>query len=157
MADPFSETSGALEGLSGQMTRLEGITGQFGKTLSKSLVQGIAQGKNFEDILKGLGDKLIQMSLNAALKPAEGLVNGLFGALAGTAGNLVSASLGGAVSGGGTRGVLFAAAPKAIASASQPMTINMAISTPDAESFKRAQSQVSAALARAVARGQRSL
>ena len=37
------------------------------------------------------------------------------------------------------------------------ITVNMAVSTPDAESFKRSEAQVSAALARAVARGQRSL
>jgi hypothetical protein len=35
--------------------------------------------------------------------------------------------------------------------------IVMNISTPDAESFRRSEAQVSASLARAVARGQRSL
>lgn len=157
MADPFSETAGALDGLAGQMTRLEGITGQFGKTLSKSLVQGIAQGKDFEDILKGMGDKLVQMSLSAALKPAEGLVNSVFGALAGTAGSLIATSLGAGNVGGGTSAGLFGASARAAAGPAAPMTINMAVSTPDAESFRRAESQVSAALARAVARGQRSL
>jgi hypothetical protein len=158
MPDPFSTTSTALDGLSGQMSRLEGITGQFGRTLSKTLVQGIAHGRSFEDILKGMGDKLIQMSLSSAFKPLENAVNGLFGTLTGTATRLVSGALGGGTgglfSGGGTSGLFSAAAPAAAAS---PLTINMAVTTPDAASFKASEAQVSAALARAVARGQRSL
>ena len=40
-------------------------------------------------------------------------------------------------------------------SASRPATINVTIATNDAESFRRSESQVAGALARAVARGQR--
>ncbi len=154
MDEPFLEASGALDGLSGQMARLESITGQFGRTLSHSLAQGIAQGKGFEEILHGLGDRLLQISLNAAFKPLEGVMNGVFGALGGAAGSLVSATLGG----GGSPGLFGSGLPNALPGpAAAPMTIHMAISTPDAESFKRSEAQISAALARAVARGQRSL
>jgi phage-related minor tail protein len=38
-----------------------------------------------------------------------------------------------------------------------PVSISMTIQTPDAESFRRSEAQVTASLARAVARGQRSL
>jgi hypothetical protein len=158
MSDPFSNTSSTLDGLSGQMSRLEGITGQFGRTLSKSLVQGIAQGKSFEDVLQGLGDKLIKMSLNTAFKPLENAIDGLFGALTGTATGLISGALAGATGGGLGRGGggLFSA-PAAPASAAGSVVVNMAVTTPDAASFKASEAQVSAALARAVARGQRSL
>ncbi len=39
----------------------------------------------------------------------------------------------------------------------RPVTVQVTIATPDAESFRRSEAQVSAALARAVARGQRGL
>ena len=39
----------------------------------------------------------------------------------------------------------------------RPMSVTVNVSTPDAESFRRSEAQVSAALARAVARGQRGM
>ncbi|HEY8382736.1 MAG TPA: phage tail tape measure protein [Microvirga sp.] len=39
----------------------------------------------------------------------------------------------------------------------RPVSVNVSIATPDAESFRRSEAQVSAALARAVARGQRGM
>jgi phage-related minor tail protein len=41
--------------------------------------------------------------------------------------------------------------------AGRPVSVTVNIATPDAESFRRSEAQVSAALARAVARGQRGL
>ncbi len=39
----------------------------------------------------------------------------------------------------------------------RPLSVTVNVSTPDAESFRRSEAQVSAALARAVARGQRGM
>ncbi|MBM6592372.1 phage tail tape measure protein [Microvirga pudoricolor] len=39
----------------------------------------------------------------------------------------------------------------------RPMTVTVNVATPDADSFRRSEAQVSAALARAVARGQRGM
>jgi phage-related minor tail protein len=39
----------------------------------------------------------------------------------------------------------------------RPVSVTVNVSTPDAESFRRSEAQVSAALARAVARGQRGM
>jgi phage-related minor tail protein len=156
-----SETVGAL---TSQMTRLDSVTNQFGRSLSRALSAGIIQGKSFDDILRSLGQKLIEISLRAAFKPLEtgitsllgGLTSSLTGALSGGAsgGSLVSGLFGGspasALSGLGG-GLAAAAAPKA------GVTVNMAVSTPDAASFARSEAQISAALARAVSRGQRSL
>ncbi|HKO57025.1 MAG TPA: phage tail tape measure protein, partial [Thermoanaerobaculia bacterium] len=39
----------------------------------------------------------------------------------------------------------------------RPLSVTVNVSTPDAESFRRSEAQVSAALARAVSRGQRGM
>lgn len=41
--------------------------------------------------------------------------------------------------------------------AARPLSVNVQVSTPDAESFRRSEAQVAAAIARAVARGSRAL
>lgn len=41
--------------------------------------------------------------------------------------------------------------------ASRPLSVVVQVSTPDADSFRRSEAQVSAAIARAVARGNRAL
>lgn len=190
-----TDAEGAVSGLSNQMTRLNAITEQFGKTLSRSLATGIAQGRSFEDILRNIGQRLIEMALKAAFKPLEdgigsmlsGLVRGaggLFGG--GGSGGGAPYDLGGATafaSGGvinaphyfplgkglglaGERGaeaiLPLARGPDgrlgvAAGGKGAPVNISMVISTPDAESFRRSEAQVGAALARAVARGQRNL
>lgn len=162
--DLFGGTE-AVGTLTGQMARLDTLTNQFGRSLSKALSTGIIQGKSFDDILRSLGQRLIEISLKAAFKPLEtgitsllgGLTNSLSGVLSGGLsgnGSLVSGLMGGGASGGlaGLTGSFAsAAAPKA------GVTVNMAVSTPDAASFSRSEAQISAALARAVSRGQRSL
>jgi phage-related minor tail protein len=154
MADELDGTSDRLAGIEGQMDQLEKLSTQFGRSLSRSLAQGIAQGKSFDDVLRSLGQRLIDISLRAAFKPLESGVSSLFGGLT----NLLSGAVSGGVGdgglfsstgfGGGSTGGLFS---------SGNVTVNMAVSTPDAESFRRSEGQVSAALARAVSRGQRNL
>lgn len=157
-----------LDLMTAKMRDLEMSTEKFGQTLSKVLAQGIARGRSFDEILRGLGQKFIEMSLRMAFKPIEGIFGGFLsslfqnvsGAFSGGGGisNLFSGLFGG---GGATSGAPAAsgaggmAAPSA--SASGGLAITMNITTPDAESFRRSEAQVSAALARAVARGQRSL
>ncbi len=43
------------------------------------------------------------------------------------------------------------------AGAGRPLSVTMHVSTPDADSFRRSEAQVTAALARAVMRGQRGM
>lgn len=163
-------SSSALEAtgaLGASMKQLNAATAQFGSTLSKAFASGIAQGKSFDEILKGLGQKLLELSLRAAFKPLEGLMKGVMGSLTGAVSSLFSAgtqSLFGSASslfgGGGGKAVssmgsLFGGGASFAQGA--PVTVNMAVTTPDAESFNRSEAQVSAALARAVSRGQRSL
>lgn len=144
----------ALDTLSDQMARLDRVTAQFGRSLSRALAGGIAQGRSFDEILRGLGERLIEISLRAAFKPLESsfgslvssLTGGLTGAFTGGSGGLF-ADLAGAASG----------ASASAAAAAPGFAVTMNITTPDAESFRRSEAQVSAALARAVARGQRGL
>jgi hypothetical protein len=163
MADNLFDGTDTVEGLTSQMSRLDAITTQFGRSLSRALSGGIAQGRGFDDILRGLGQRLIDISLRAAFKPLETGISGLLGGLAngvtglfGGAGFGSSSLVTGLFDGGSTGSSFFGASGNAPAR-SAGVTVNMAITTPDAESFRRSEAQVGAALARAVARGQRSL
>lgn len=157
MADELDGTSDRLAGIEGQMDQLEKLSAQFGRSLSRSLAQGIAQGKSFDDVLRSLGGRLIDLSLRAAFKPLESGVSSIFGGLTSLLSGVVTGGLGGGgdgglFSGGGQGGGL---ADGLFGGGN--VTVNMAVSTPDVESFRRSEGQVSAALARAVSRGQRNL
>lgn len=188
----FGGPAAAVGTLTRQMKALDRITAQFGKSLSGALAKGITQGKGFEDVLKTIGQRFIEIGLKAALKPLEGAFTGL---LSGGLGGL-SNMFGGLLGGGGGAGVTPFASGGVIstphffpmgrglglagergAEAILPLargpdgrlgvasnggrgggvSVSMVIQTPDAESFRRSEAQVSASLARAVARGQRSL
>lgn len=156
-----SEALSATAGLDESMKALDTSTQQFGRSLSKALASGIVQGKSFDEILKGLGQKLIELSLKAAFKPLE---NGLGSLLSGLFGGVASAFSGGGGSAAfGTVPALFggpssqSGLPSQSAPGVPPVMITMNLTSPDAQSFLRSEAQVSAALARAVGRGQRSL
>ncbi len=187
--DDIGGPAEAVGTLTRQMKTLDAITAQFGKSLSAALAKGIVQGKGFEDILKTIGQRFIEIGLKAALKPLENMVSGMF---SGGFGNVFGGMFGGGSSGSVTpfasggvistphffpmgRGLGLAGerGAEAIlplargpdgrlgvasnAGRGGPVSISMQIQTPDAESFRRSEAQVSASLARAVARGQRSL
>lgn len=165
MADDLFDGSENVKDLTDQMFRLDQITTRFGHSLSRALSAGITQGKSFDDILRGLGERLIEISLRAAFKPLETGISGVLGSLVKGVTDLFT---GGTSGGSGLFGDLFGSSngPAGAASAgsftnaasgASGVTVNMAISTPDADSFRRSEAQISAAMARAVSRGQRSL
>ena len=143
-----------------ELTEAERMTRSFGNALGDALEGGIVRGRSLGDVLRGLGARMSEIALSAALKPVETAFGSIFS-------KITSSALGGAspFSGGGlaapaplSGGLSAPAAPEARAAAappSAPVTVNIA--TPDAESFRRSEAQVSAALARAVARGRRGL
>ncbi|MGL5447640.1 MAG: phage tail tape measure protein [Rhabdaerophilum sp.] len=198
MTDELEESEGfggpaaAVGTLTRQMRTLDGVTAQFGRSLSNALARGMAQGKGFEDILKTIGQRFIEIGLKAALKPLEGAFTGLlsggFGGLSSLFGGLFGGGGGAQVTPFASGGVIstphffpmgrgLGLAGERGAEAIMPLargpdgrlgvasnggrgggvSINMVIQTPDSESFRRSEAQVSASLARAVARGQRSL
>lgn len=183
------DVSGAVSGLTRQMRALDAVTSQFGRSLSRALASGITQGKGFDDILKNIGQRFLEIALKSAFKPLENSLGSMFSSLFSGFGGL------GGLGGGGGPATFFAEGgvintphffpmgrglgiagergAEAIlplsrgpdgrlgvatgAGGNGPVRIVMNISTPDAESFRRSEAQVSASLARAVARGQRSL
>lgn len=190
--DDIDSTSSAVDSLTRQMQALDNVTAQFGRSLSRALASGISQGKGFEDILRNIGQRFIDIALKAAFKPLESSVSGLFSSLFSGAGSLFSGAgslfggsgsvtpfaEGGVISTphyfplGRGMGLMGERGAEAIMPLSRgpdgrlgiasaggraPVSIAMTISTPDAESFRRAEAQVAASLARAVARGQRNL
>lgn len=172
----------AVDGLTGAMDGLNRVTDQFGRTLTSAFARGVSSGKSFEDVLRGIGQRLVDMALNAALKPVGSLLDGLFSGLTGSIGGALGSVrpfADGGVVGTPTYfpmarqiGLMGEAGPEAVMPLARGadgklgvrgggggggVTVNVAISTPDAASFRRSEAQVSASLARAVARGQRSL
>jgi phage-related minor tail protein len=160
------------------MAGLESVTDKFGRTLTGAFARGVLAGRSFEDVLRGIGQRFVDIALQAALKPAESLLGGLFSGLAGSLSGAVKPFADGGVVGAPTYfpmgrdlGLMGEAGPEAVVPLARGpdgklgirggggggVTVNVAISTPDAASFRRSEAQVSAALARAVSRGQRAL
>lgn len=206
MADEDSTLSSMQERLASAADSLKGLDGlsrQFGRSITGALSGGVVAGKSFDEVLGNLGTRLQNLALRAALRPAEQLVSsglesvtksladslggGLAtiaagGTVASAAGNVflhgrvrpfaaggVVASptyfpLAGGIGLMGERGaeavMPLARGPDgrlgvAAGNAARPVSVNVQIAARDAESFRRSEAQVAAALARAVARGQR--
>ena len=155
-------------------TEMAGL-GQLADTVGAKLVNAFAgaaiHGRKLSDVLRSLALSLAQTALTSALKPLGNLLGGLLG---GTA--VTPFASGGIVNsptlfpmGGGT-GLMGEAGPEAIVPLARGrdgrlgirgggngVTVNVTINTPDVQGFQRSQSQVSALLAKAVARGQRNI
>lgn len=187
----------AVRSLRAEYEGLDRAATQAGRAITRALTGGVVQGRNFESVLQGVGKRLIEIGLRAALKPLENLftqgIGNLFGGTgAGAAapapfanggvfraGRVTPFAQGGVVSAptyfpmaGGT-GLMGEAGPEAIlplargadgrlgvrgaGGTSPPVQVTLNVTTPDADSFRRSEAQVSAALARAMARGRRAL
>ncbi len=72
------DVSGAVTGLTRQMRALDAVTAQFGRSLSRALASGIAQGKGFDDILRNIGQRFLEIALKAAFKPLENSLGSMF-------------------------------------------------------------------------------
>jgi len=196
MADDNAGAEDALARLSAQMKTLDGLTLSFGRSLSGALASGVVQGRRFEDVLRSLGQRLIEIGFRAALRPVDAALGSAFEGLlrsAGGAGSSGFAGLfglgqpldirpvpfaeGGIVSSPGMfplgRGLGLAGERGAeailplqrgsdgrlgvAAAGGGGANVNVTIVTQDVASFRRSEVQLSSALARAVARGQRGL
>jgi phage-related minor tail protein len=159
---------------------LEVGANKYARAMAQAFVGAATSGKQFDEVLKSLALRLSQMALNAAMRPITNVIAGTFDKMIGGlfGGNSASTSAGAgnlfAASGGlaapeyfpsfsGGRGLAGASGPepnfpqaRGPASAG-PASISIQISTPDAESFRRSEAYVTGQIARAVARGQRSL
>lgn len=173
-----------VAGLKTTMDALDLSAQNVAKSLTAAFAGAAASGKSFEQVLVGIGTKLANMTLNSALKAGSGglssLLSSLLGGLSGGGGlgSIIPFADGGIVSSptffgaGGGLGVMGERGAEAImplargpdgalglAASGQGggTSVIVNISTPDAQSFRHSEQQVSSALARAVSRGQRGL
>lgn len=151
----------------------------MGSALTAAFSDASFRGRGLESVLQTLAQRLSRLALDAAFRPIEQGLAGLLGnVVGGAAGRITPFAKGGVVSephlfgfSGGT-GLMGEAGAEAIlplargpdgrlgvraGTGDRPVQVNVTIQTRDAESFRRAEGEVAAALARAVARGQRIL
>ena len=178
------KVSADTSGFQSALYELSKRADSFSTAIGRAFTGAVSGGKSFEDVLKSLTLQLSSIALGAALKPIEsglgGLLSGLLGGSGTTAfakGGVVPFADGGVVSRpsyfplGRGLGVAGEAGAEAILPLQRgadgrlgvggggqgAMTVNVAITTPDAASFRKSEAQVTAALARAVGRGRRGL
>ncbi|MGA0531899.1 phage tail tape measure protein [Hansschlegelia sp. KR7-227] len=163
-----------------ELTEAERLSRGFGRALGDALEGGVVKGRSLGDVLRSLGGRLSQLALSSALRPFENAVGGLFANLTkGLLGGVTPFAKGGVLA--APTVLTTGSAPVALAGEAGPeavlplargadgrlgvaaagggghgaITVNIA--TPDVEGFRRSEAQVTAALARAVARGRRGL
>ena len=180
--DTASSLPFAAQDLSTIQTALDGINISADKvsaSLSRAFAGAIVGGKSFNETLLAVGASLAKLVISSGTQSfAQGLTGLVGQAFSGTSNAVTPFAEGGIVAqptffgNGGSLGLMGERGAEAIlplsrgpdgrlgiAAAAQGggRAVNITINTPDAESFRRSEAQVSGALARAVARGQRSL
>jgi phage-related minor tail protein len=178
-------TSGALDSIKTKTLDLTASATAFSKVMTQAFAGSVSGGKAFDDVLKSLTLKMSDLAVKAALQPITsgltGALQGLFSGGGGLQKNALGAikpfAAGGVVGtpsyfpmmDGGV-GLAGEAGPEAImplqrgadgrlgvAGPGGGNSISVQIATPDVDSFRRSESYVTGQIARAVARGQRSL
>src|SRR5262245_429483 len=76
MTEPILTPEG-LDRMTSAMTGLEAVTDRFGRTLTDAFSRGILAGRSFEEVLRGVGQRFVDIALQAAMKPAESLIGSL--------------------------------------------------------------------------------
>ncbi len=169
-----------------EFKHLEALAGQLGQKLTAAFDSVALKGKRLSDVLRDLGLSLSKMVLQSAFKPLQAGLGDLFsGILRGVAGVGVQSlpipfAKGGVIAspvafplGGGRTGLAGEAGPEAILPLARGsdgrlgvrapgmggggMTVTFNVSTPDADSFARSETQLAAMLTRIVGRGERNL
>ena len=181
MVDGVAEFAiGDAQRLKSELVDLERLSQSFGNSQTRAFASAIVDGRKLSDVLRGLALSLSQQALTAALKPLGNLIGGIFANADGNvfSGGRIAAFAGGGVVNGPTMfamrgglGVMGEAGPEAVmplargpdgklgvrAGGAAAVQVTVNIATPDVAGFARSQSQVTAAVARAVERGTRNL
>jgi phage-related minor tail protein len=172
----------AAQDLNAVRQALDGITlssDKVAKSLSKTFASAIASGQSFNATLATVATSLSRMALNTATQTlVSGATSWLSNAFGGTTTAVAPFAEGGVVSSptlfgmGSTFGLMGERGAEAILPLSRgpngqlgiaaqnsraPVAVTVNISAADADSFRKSEGQITSALARAVARGQRSL
>jgi phage-related minor tail protein len=166
---------------------LAGEANAFSGAITRAFKDAVIGGKDLEAVLSGLALRLSGMALDRALAPVSnaigGLIGSLFGAFGLAAGGVVAGGKvqpfadGGVIAtptyfplqrGLGLAGEAGAEAVLPLArgsdgrlgvrsSGGSGLSVTFNVTTPDAESFRKAEAQVTAMLARTVMRGRRGM
>jgi phage-related minor tail protein len=172
----------AAQDLNAIRQALDGIalsSDNVSRSLARTFASAIASGRSFNDTLASIGTSLSRMALNRGVQGlVSGATNWLGDALSGLSGTVAPFADGGIVSNptlfgmGSSFGLMGERGAEAILplsrgpngqlgiaaqSAPAPVSVTVNISAADADSFRKSEAQITSALARAVARGQRSL
>lgn len=181
MSDPMGGASQAMQEMNASLDSINISADRVSATLSSAFSKAASSGQAFDKTLQSVLGNLSRIALNTVLPPVQqgvsALVSGLVGggrgapaitpfAQGGVVAQPTFFASGGGVGLMGERGaeaiMPLARGPDGrlgVAAAGQtaPVNVTVNISTPDAESFRRSQVQITSALARAVARGNRGL
>ena len=177
------DTSGVRK----QFEDLSRQASSFSGAITSAFKDAVIGGKGFEDVLKSLALRLAGIALDKALQPLSnalgGLLGGLFNGLGFAKGGVLADgrvrpfAQGGVVAAPtyfpmqGGLGLMGEAGAEAVlplargsdgklgirSAATAPLTVTFNVSSPDADSFRKSEAQVTAMLARAVGRGRRGL
>jgi lambda family phage tail tape measure protein len=160
-------------------------TDGFSRSISRAFAQAVTGGKSFESVLSSLALKLAGLALDRALQPVTSAIgstlDGLFRSFGLANGGVVTNGVVRRFAEGGIvsqptlfplargLGLMGEAGPEAVlplargpdgtlgvrSSAASSVAVTFNVTTADAESFRKSEAQVTAMLARAVARGRR--
>ena len=167
-----------LERMAANLRQATEMAEDFSSAITGALEKAIVSGERFGDVMRSLALKLSDIAVSAATKPFEKALTGVFtGLFAGpirtnALGSIVNSATGFANPLGGL-GVLGEAGPEAIlplargadgrlgvrtaAAGHAGPVITVNIRANDVNSFRTGRAQVEGAIARAVARGNRTL
>jgi phage-related minor tail protein len=176
-----------LARLEERMTTLQSAAERASGAIASAFARGVAGGRSFEDVLRGLGERLIEIGLRAAFRPLESGLASFFRSLgsgfaqpgAGAPMPITPFADGGVIAApalfplGRGAGLMAERGAEAILplargpdgrlgvaageGGGRPVIVNVSIATEDAASFRRSEGRVAGAIARAVAHGQRML
>jgi hypothetical protein len=155
MASEFENTTADVQPLRTQLRELEGLADSFGRAMTRAFRQSVVDGRALEDVLRSLALSLSSRALNAALAP---IGQGIGSLLTGGAGSIFrGVGAGGAAGGGPFSGNGVSSTRTSPGASRAGVSVVLNVTNPDAQSFRRAEAEVGAMLARAVARGQRGM
>ncbi|WP_246164335.1 phage tail tape measure protein [Blastochloris sulfoviridis] len=180
-AADLREATATLADARDQMADLSAAARSFGSAISTAMKAATTEGKAFDDVLKTLGLRLLKIGADAAGKLIASNLAGLTqGALAASSLGEVTAFAKGGVVGApslfamqGGLGLMGESGTEAIVplargadgrlgvradtNGAAPASVVVNVTTADVASFRRSEAHIASLLARAVARGQRTL
>lgn len=130
-------------GFENALNDMSKLTEDFGRIFTSTIKSAVISGNSLEDSLRSIALRISALALNKSLAPLESLVGSFIGNLTNSV--LGTSSGDGSPIGFGTQ------------SGAAPTNIAFNVNATNAASFNQSEGQISALLARAVARGQRGI